>query len=253
MKLRISCPACHKGYLLDESAAGRTFLCPACKTRVRVGTPPGASPQPSSFDPTSTLPPGSAHPIEQPATAPATAPAAAAASTATAVAPAPAATLTRPEPEVIVCPRCKLHFKHQGAASVASEGSRPVVLIVEEKGYYLETAQDALGAYCELRTAATVTEAENLLAAGGIDLIVLDVTINAGDGKRLLRSGAQKSCPILIYTARDESELYGDGWAELQTLGADDIVFQEMNVGEALSRKVGELLGRTWGNENDAE
>ena len=62
----------------------------------------------------------------------------------------------------------------------------------------------------------------------------------------LLRSLPGKRFPILIYTAQDESEMYGETWDELQRLGADDIVMKGMNVGESLARKVSGLLGMEW-------
>jgi len=74
---------------------------------------------------------------------------------------------------------------------------------------------------------------------------VLDLTLDGGEGGLdLLRELNVKPCPILIYTAQDESEMYGDSWNELQRLGADDIVPKGMNVGDELTRKVDSLLGR---------
>ena len=51
------------------------------------------------------------------------------------------------------------------------------------------------------------------------------------------------ACPILIFTAKDESELYGDCWEELARLGADGLVIKGMNVSETLLRKVATMLG----------
>ena len=71
------------------------------------------------------------------------------------------------------------------------------------------------------------------------------MTLDGGDyGIDLLRGLSVKPCPILIYTAQDESEMYGDSWEELRELGADDMVVKGMNVGESLVRKVGALLGK---------
>jgi hypothetical protein len=47
----------------------------------------------------------------------------------------------------------------------------------------------------------------------------------------------------VIFTAQDESELYGDNWERLSDLGADELVIKGMNVGESLRRKVAALLG----------
>ena len=37
--------------------------------------------------------------------------------------------------------------------------------------------------------------------------------------------------------------MYGEGWARLRALGVDDVVIKGMNMDEALSRKVAEMLG----------
>jgi DNA-binding response OmpR family regulator len=77
-----------------------------------------------------------------------------------------------------------------------------------------------------------------------IDLVLLDLTLEGGqDGLRLLREGPGKTCPVLLFTAQDESEMYGDGWTRLLALGVDDVVIKGMNMGEILSRKVAALLG----------
>ncbi len=113
--------------------------------------------------------------------------------------------------------------------------------------YFRDTAAEALSSTFEIKTASTVAEARNVLAAGGIDLMVLDLTLDGGDfGFDLLRALPGKPCPILIYTAKDESEMYGESWEELQRLGADDLVIKGMNVGESLMRKVCSLLGQAW-------
>lgn len=151
--------------------------------------------------------------------------------------------------EMVVCPRCNLHFKLRSQSMVSVDTDRPRVLIVEEEGFFRQTAADALDANCEIETAASVNEAEAILAGGGIDLLVLDIMLDGGDGKRLLRIGAMKPCPILIYTSNDVSEMYGQAWEELERMGADDIVFQGMNVAESLSRKAAALLGGQWGDE----
>jgi CheY-like chemotaxis protein len=82
------------------------------------------------------------------------------------------------------------------------------------------------------------------LAGGGVDLLVLDLALDAEDaGRRLLDKLQPKPCPIVVFTAQDESELYGDRWEELARLGADDLVIKGMHAGESLLRKVAALLG----------
>ena len=48
---------------------------------------------------------------------------------------------------------------------------------------------------------------------------------------------------MIVFTAEDETELYGESWARLRAQGVDDVVFKGINVGESLARKVGALLG----------
>ena len=145
----------------------------------------------------------------------------------------------------VVCPRCSLHFSPQSASDTPVADSRPTVLIVEDMLYFREIANDALAEDYDVRTAETRQQALDILGTVNIDVMVLDLTLDGGEhGLDLLRSLPSKPCHILIYTAADESEMYGDSWEELQRLGADDIVIKGMNVGESLARKVGSLLGR---------
>jgi len=161
-----------------------------------------------------------------------------------------AAVATRPvvtEAEEVVCPRCKLHFSPRRGASREDADDRPVVLVVEDMEFFREAAADALGTHCEVLTAASVDEALGLLGHRRIDLLVLDLTLDGGEnGRALMRTASEKPCPILIFTAKDESEMYGDSWEELQRLGADDMVIKNMQAGESLLRKAGELLGRSF-------
>jgi DNA-binding response OmpR family regulator len=110
--------------------------------------------------------------------------------------------------------------------------------------YFVEIARDALTARYELKIARTLDEARALLLKGDIDLMLLDLTLERGeDGLRLLKEPPGKTCPVLLFTAQDESEMYGDGWEKLRALGVDDVVIKGMNMDEMLCRKVAELLG----------
>jgi DNA-binding response OmpR family regulator len=151
----------------------------------------------------------------------------------------------------IVCPRCKLHFApHKGAAELRGE-PRATVLLVEDPTYLREIAEEALRSRYEVKTASTLTEALDILATGRIDLMVVDLILDGGNqGLELLQALNSKPCPILVYTAQDESETVGDTWQVLQSLGADDLVTKGMNVGESLPRKVGTLLGEEWDDED---
>ena len=116
--------------------------------------------------------------------------------------------------------------------------------------YFVEIARDALGGRYELKIAKTLGEARTLLLQGGIDLMLLDLTLQQGeDGLRLLREPPGKVCPVLLFTAQDESEMYGDGWEKLLALGVDGVVIKGMNMNETLSRKVAEMLGEPLAQE----
>ena len=48
---------------------------------------------------------------------------------------------------------------------------------------------------------------------------------------------------MLIFTARDETDMYGNTWDQLRALGATDVLIKGMNVGDELRLKVTSLLG----------
>jgi len=132
----------------------------------------------------------------------------------------------------VVCPRCKLHFRPRGRAVERTE-ARKTVLVVDDLEYFRQIAKDALEPTCKVQTAATTTQAREILAKGGVDLLVLDLSIEGtGAGHRLL------------------SEMYGENWEKLQRLGADDLVIKGMQVAESLSRKAAALLGLPMDDED---
>jgi CheY-like chemotaxis protein len=142
----------------------------------------------------------------------------------------------------VICPRCSLHFVPPPEGS-QRDGSPPTVLVVDDLVYFREIAKDALEPEFRVKTAATSAEARDELDKGGIDLLVLDLTLDGCQaGRDLLASLTPKPCPILIFTAKDESEMYGRTWEELQGLGADDLVMKGMKVDESLKRKAAALV-----------
>jgi CheY-like chemotaxis protein len=226
MRIEVRCTKCGNSFLIDEHEVGGDLTCPGCSA-----------------------------PMQEPASPPAAkAPAASVGRAAAATASSPvqqAAPAVAVRAEEVVCPRCQLHFVPRRATAAAPSGQRRTVLVVEDMDYFREIAQESLAARYEVKTAANVNEARAALSAGGIDLMVLDLTLDGGEhGVELLRTMVSKPCPIVIYTAQDESEMYGDSWDELQRLGADDLVMKGMNVGESLLRKVASLLGE---NPDDQE
>lgn len=254
MKVEVRCPGCGRGYLVDEQGSLGEFSCPSCSASIPLPAPPrarqavagDARPAPAAR----TREAASA--VARPATAPARMQSAAAGPAPVARQhPALPADDDRAAPAEVVCPRCNLHFSPRPHAASSVTQQRPVVLIVEDMPYFQEIAADALSEHAEVRRAGSVREARAELAAGDIDLLVLDLTLDGGDhGVDLLRELSIKPCPILIFTAQDESEMYGDSWDELKELGADDMVLKGMNVGESLLRKVGALLGKDWDEED---
>jgi len=231
MKIEIRCPACNKGYLIDEELLGSALRCPACSTAIVVRVAPARKAAAATVSAAAGGPGGAA--------------------TGTL---APAATGTAPQAgaaEEVVCPRCQLHFVPRRGAVRSAEGCRPKVLVVEDNAFFREVAADALGSEYEVISADSAAEARTYLARGDIDLMILDLTLDGPDsGLELMRSLPTKPCPVLIFTARDESEMYGDSWDELRKLGADDMVLKGMNAGELLVRKVGTLLGKRWEDED---
>lgn len=208
MKLEVRCGGCGKGYLVDESkmpVGGGFVPCQSCGATIEL-----KAPRPPAFRaPSPVMPPPAARASE------------------------------------VCCPRCNLHFVPDAKSKPLTSG-RPTVLVVEDMEYFVEIARDALAGRYELKVAKTLDEARAILAQGGIDLLLLDVTLEKGeDGLRLLKEPPGKLCPVLLFTAQDESEMYGEGWARLQALGVDDAVIKGMNMDEALQRKVAEMLGES--------
>jgi predicted Zn finger-like uncharacterized protein len=223
VKVELRCPSCENSYLIDESSVppgGGDLPCLNCGGTIRVAARADLANAPTAGDP---------EPVQ--------------------AAPRPAAATPRTPHEVeeVVCPRCSLHFvpRRAHARAVASNSApKPTVLVVEDMEYFLEIARDALGERFHVETATTLAQAREILARVPVALMVIDLTLEGGDeGVLLLRELSPKRFPVLVFTAEDESEMYGQKWNELRALGADDLVLKGMNVGEVLLRKVGEMLG----------
>jgi len=206
LKIEVRCGGCGKGYLVDETKippGGGLVPCQTCGLAIELKASPTVPKTPASKR----------------------------------VAPEPA------RASEVCCPRCNLHFVPDVKTEPKALG-RPTLLIVEDMEYFVELARDALAGRYELKIATTLDEARAMLIQGGIDLMLLDLTLEQGeDGLRLLREPPGKTCPVLLFTAQDESDMYGDGWAKLRALGVDDVVIKGMNMNETLSRKVAEMLG----------
>lgn len=211
MSCKLQCPTCEQVFLSDEPDI--SMPCPACGvtlTEVDAPTPVvTTAPPPAETEP-------------EP------------------VAPEAGPTVD----DRIVCPRCGLHFEHEGSRPPRPDTSRLTVLIVEHMEYFRDLARSALQDRFEIRTADNVEAARTELGSGDIDLLLLNPAVGGhhGNGIRFLEELPFKPCPILVYTDADESVLYGALWQRLQTLGADDVVVKGVNVGETVLRKVAALL-----------
>ena len=217
MKIEVRCGGCGKGYLIDPEkvpAGGMVQSCQACGMAIEV----------RSLAARGTAPPRI---LSEPAP-----------KTAVMAPPAPSAAATHP----VICPRCGLHFSPETAAEPAAAHRRPRVLLVEDMEFFQEIARQALEATTDIVSVRTIAEARRAIAQGGFDLLLLDLALEGEDGRDLLRSLPFKPCPILIFTARDESDMYGEAWSELKAFGADDVVVKGMQMGEVLARKVAALL-----------
>jgi CheY-like chemotaxis protein len=220
VKIEVRCPSCHRGMLVEERSVEDGLVCPGCSAEI-----PSRRPRPAIAEP-------------EPASV-----------SLSAVGAEPAT--PRPEPSgdggalggAVVCPRCKLHFTPRDDRELEPE-ERRTVLVVEDMEYFRQVARHALEAKYDVQTARSTAEGIALLAQLPVDLVVLDLTLEGKDeGRELLTHAARKGCPVIVYTARDESEIYGESWEELKRLGARDIVIKGMNVGESLARKADEILG----------
>lgn len=230
MKVEVRCPACGKGYLVDERRippAGSSVLCQACGARIalpppaRKTRPAATAPRPASAPP---APPASSSSAASPVNAPSAAPA--------------------ERPGEVCCPRCGLHFVPSAARATEAALERRTVLLVEDMDYFVEIAREALASRYEVKIAKSLDEARAVLLNGRVDLMLLDLTLERGeDGLALLRETPGKVCPVLLFTAQDESEMYGAEWEAMKTAGVDDVVIKGINMGETLLRKVAALLG----------
>jgi CheY-like chemotaxis protein len=226
MKVETRCASCGSSFLIDEEGGSGT-PCPVCGSPMEKEAS-ALEPAPATNAPVAALPtPPEPERSDDHDTA-----------------PRPIGAV-EPDADEVVCPRCKLHFVPRAVtAPEAASSSKQTVLVVEDMEYFIEIARDALEPRYQVKVATTVEDARALLGAGNISLMLLDLTLaEGGDAGQLLGELPFKPCPILIYTAEDESTMYGETWEKLQDLGADDVVLKGMNVGESIVRKVDSLLG----------
>lgn len=234
--MKVSCPTCGAGYTVAPEkipSKGGRLTCPACRKQWSIFPPEAGSDPADATRPARTrsrpdLPP----------------------------APAPLPVTAPPASRQVACPKCGHEFVPRAAAPPVPEpaaprrraparaaGERKTILLVEDQAYFSEVAREALGPAYRTVSVGTKEEALKIIESDPPQLMILDLSLARGqDGRDLLRAIPDKQFPILIFTARDETDLYGEPWRELKDLGADGIVLKTMNVGEELRQKVSDLL-----------
>lgn len=217
--MEATCPSCATSYFVDDDKIpdqGGQLSCPSCGTEWTVFKA-GAAPPAKELSPR----------------------AAPTAKTKAAPKPSPRSQA----PAEVTCPKCSHTFLPAPPRRKRADSGKKLVLLVEDQQYFTELVRDSLGKEYRTLSVATKDEAQMVIEKDPPGLLILDLSLARGqDGRELLRAIPGKNFPILIFTARDESEI-NEEWPELQQLGADAIVRKSMNVGEELKKKVAELLG----------
>lgn len=236
----VTCPGCGNKYSIDDRkvpATGASLTCRECGRKWKALKPLEVAPPQDPLDPQA----------EAPAEASLTPTGGMPATSVTAALSDSSASLQRP----VNCPKCGHHFVPYAsrATGSATDRHRRVgrprgrVLLVEDQKYFAELTCEALEADYETTVTSTLAEARTLIAAGGVDLVILDLALEDGeDGTHVLNATRKQDIPVLIFTARDETELYGGVWDSLKAAGATDILIKGVNVGEELRQKVKALL-----------
>lgn len=236
----VVCPGCNTNYSIDErtiSGSTTRLICRECGTETIVAMQ--GAPESSTSSQTrgaTQTPPSQA---DSAATTASTA-----VTSAGARAPEPSAA-----EHAVSCPSCGHRFVPSAEPASAAKKSQPdrphsKLLLVEDQGYFIQLTKDALGPDFEVTAVNDVPGAEKALTQDRYDLVILDLSLQGNqDGRGLLRSIHKRSIPVLIFTARDESDFYGSVWEDLKAAGATDILLKGVNVGEELKRKVVGIVG----------
>jgi len=229
--MMVSCPGCNHKYSLDESklpAGGAMLSCLGCGNRWRVRPEPAAPPSPARE--------------ENPTTEASPDPATSASNTNTGRSAAAAPDSSGSFRQPVTCPKCGHLFPSPRPAAAASPPRRHVLLI-EDQNYFAELAREALAGDCDTTVVANLAGARAAMQERAFDLVILDLGLEEGqDGAHLLGTLRKKSIPVLVFTARDETDLYAGVWETLKGAGATDILIKGVNVGEELRQKVRSLL-----------
>ncbi|QQQ00602.1 response regulator [Lysobacter enzymogenes] len=119
-------------------------------------------------------------------------------------------------------------------SSDAVAAAQPRLLLVDDDADILALLVRYLGANgCKTATAASAAQARATVAAGGIDLVLLDLGLPDEDGLSLLRHlQTQWRGPVIVVSGRGEAV---DRVVGLE-LGADDYVAKPFDLRELLAR-----------------
>ena len=140
------------------------------------------------------------------------------------------------------CPQCGHLFVPQAPGKAVQE-PRHHILVVEDQNYFAELTRDSLGSDYKTTIVSDPAGARKALGEGKFDLVILDLSLEGDqDGSQLLESIRQHDLPVLIFTAREEADLYGGIWDDLKSAGATDILLKGINVSEDLRLKVKTLI-----------
>jgi len=91
-------------------------------------------------------------------------------------------------------------------AAGADGGWRPRVLHVDDDADVRDVVANVLGGDADIVPAGSIKEARQIIAGGGIDLAVIDLSLEDGDGIDLLselRGAGEKSIPAVIFSGHD--------------------------------------------------
>ena len=214
------CPGCNTQYAIDDrhGPAPAQLVCPECGTESPI------------LDATRSRPPAPAGRAGGPAAPLRVSP------------PARRKPASR-KPHAVPCPACGHRFVPPSGAEAESTGGS--VLVVEDQAYFARLTREALPVEIRTTVSRDLKQARRALAGERFDLVILDLSLeDADEGRTLLDALRRRNIPALIFTARNEADLYGPEWAELQSAGATDILLKGINVAEDLRRKVLNILRR---------
>lgn len=147
-----------------------------------------------------------------------------------------------PKAVMVECPQCGHSFEFTPPAPSEKEKERKTILLVEDQEFFITFTKEILEKRYTVLSATTVSEALGIFDKERVDLILLDLVLKDEDGREFLKQ-IKKKCPILIYTSKDEMEMYGNIWSDLRKLGADDVIYKGMNVEDALFLKLASFFG----------